>query len=70
MWKRERKLEHDSAKILLDFSVQTNQNMEHNKPDTITDNKETKEGHIVGVACLLDTQVKEKNKKRWNDTKI
>ena len=40
-------LENDSAKILWDFSIQTDHKLEHNKPDIITVDKQAKEGHIM-----------------------
>lgn len=56
----QRVLKSGSAKILWDFSVQTDQKFKHRKPDTITDGKEAKECYIINVPCSSDTLVKDK----------
>ena len=52
-------LENDNLKILWDFSVQTNQKLEHSKPNILIVDKKTGECHIIDVACPLHTRVKE-----------
>ena len=52
-------LENDNVKILWDFSVQTNQKLEHSKPNILIVDKQTGESHIIDVTCPLHTRVEE-----------
>ena len=51
-------------KILWNFSVQTTQKLEHNKPNILIIDKHTRECHRIDVACPFDTRVKEKEQGR------
>ena len=64
----EKMLEYDIAKILWDFSVQTNQKFKRHKPNTITDGKEAKECYIINVPCSSDTLAKEKKTRESGET--
>ena len=57
-------LENDNAKILWDFSVQTDHKLEHNKPDILIVDKQAGECYIIDVACSFDTTVKEKEQEK------
>ena len=70
---KERKvLENDRAKLLWDWSVQTDVKLDHNKPDLILLVKETKTCYIIDVACPFDTRIDKKEdekNKHYNDLK-
>ena len=53
-------LEKDVVKILWDFSIQTDHEIEHNKPDIIVHDKMKRECIIIDVACPFDSRVDKK----------
>ena len=59
-------LENEDAKILWDFSIQTERKLEHNKPDFVLLDKSKKVCFVLDVACSFDTRVIKKGKKRLN----
>ena len=65
-------LENQQAKILWDFSIQTDHRLDHNKPDIVLIKKEEKECLIIDVACPFDTRIKSKEaekKEKYDDLK-
>ena len=50
----ERVLDKDGVKILWDFSIQTDHEIEYNKPDIIVHDKMKRECIIIDVACPFD----------------
>ena len=65
-------LESDKAKILWDFSIQTDHPLEHNKPDIVLLDKEENTCFIIDVACPFDTRVASKEREkveRYQDLK-
>ena len=44
-------LKNDKAKIFLNFTIQTDRKISHNRPDIVVIDKKTNECHIVDVAC-------------------
>ena len=50
-------LANDKAKILWDFTIQTDRKMSHNRPNVVVIDKEINERHIVYVACPVDNRV-------------
>ena len=56
----ERVLENDGVKILWDFSIQTDHEIEYNKPDIIVHNKMKRECIITDVVCPFDSRVDKK----------
>ena len=49
-------------KLLWDFKIQTDNKVEHNKPDIVVLDKIERKYLIIDVACLFDTRVKGKEK--------
>ena len=54
--------ESTDNKLLWDFKIQTNNNIKHNKPDIVVLDKIEWKCLIIGVPCLFNTLVKEKEK--------
>ena len=52
--------ENENVKLLWDFKIQTDKVLEHNKPDILLFNKNTRTCLIVDVACPFDTRVVER----------
>ena len=61
-------MENKKAKILWDFTIETDKRLPHNRPDTVVVDKMNKTCHIIDVACLCDSRIvmKEEEKKRTN----
>ena len=57
-------LENEDAKILWDFSIQTERKIEHNKPDVVLLDKSKKVCFVLDVACPFDTRVIKKEKEK------
>ena len=49
-------------KLLSDFKIQTDNKVEHNKPDIVVSDKINRKYLIIDVACPFDTRVKGKEK--------
>ena len=58
--KPEKVLESEICKILWDFSIQTDQVLEHNKPDLTVVEKEEKNCWVIDVACPFDSRIVKK----------
>ena len=56
-------LESRKHKILWDFKTQTDNPIEANKPDIVVFNKESKDCHIIDIACPFDTRIDQKLEK-------
>ena len=56
-------LENDKCKILWDFAIQTDKEMEHRRPDVIVSDKEKRECKIIDVAVPEDQNIKVKELK-------
>ena len=54
--------ESTDNKLLWDFKIQTDNKIEHNKPDIVVLDKIEWKCLIIGVPCLFNTLVKEKEK--------
>ncbi|XP_066912330.1 uncharacterized protein [Clytia hemisphaerica] len=52
--------ENESTKILWDFSIQTDHQIDHNKPDIVVLNKQTKEALIIDIAIPSDYNIPRK----------
>ena len=59
-----RVLENEDAKILWDFSIQTERKIEHNKPDVVSLDKSKKFCFVLDVACPFDTRFIKKEKEK------
>ena len=57
-------LENDEVKILWDFSIQTEQKIEHNRPDITIFDKKEKQCYVIDVACPFDTRIQKKEKEK------
>ena len=51
-------------KILWDFSIQTEQKIEHNRPDITIFDKKEKQCYVIDVACPFDTRIQKKEKEK------
>ena len=49
---------------LFNLPCQTERKIEHNKPDIVVVNKESKECFIIDIACPFDTRIVEKEKEK------
>ena len=56
-------LENDKCKILWDFAIQRDKEMEHRRPDVIVSDKEKRECKIIDVAVPGDQNIKVKELK-------
>ena len=54
----------EKYKLLWDFKIQTDQRMDHDKPDIVFLNKEERPCLIIDVACPFDTRVLSKEKEK------
>ena len=54
--------ESTNNKLLWDFKIQTDNNIEHNKPDIVVLDKIECKCLIIDVPCLFNTLVKDKEK--------
>ena len=59
-----RVLENDGAKVLWDVLMQTDQKLEHNRPDIAIVKKEIRTCNLIVVACPFDTRIKRKEKEK------
>ena len=57
-------LENDKCKILWDFAIQTDKEMEHRRPDVIVSDKEKRECKIIDLAVSGDQNIKVKELKK------
>ncbi|XP_063599498.1 uncharacterized protein LOC134775819 [Penaeus indicus] len=65
-------IETERYKILWDFKVQTDHQLEHNRPDLVFYDKQQQPCQIIDVACPFDTRVENKMKEkvdRYQDLK-
>ena len=53
-------LENDKCKILWDFAIQTDKEIEHQRPDIVAIDKEKKECKIIDIAVHRDQNIKVK----------
>ena len=51
-------IENEKTKILWDFAIQTDHQIEHNKPDIVLIKKDEKECLVIDVACPFDSRIK------------
>ena len=56
-------------KLLWDFKIQTDNKVEHNKPDIIVLEKIERKCMIIDVTCPFDIGVKDKEKRKLRTTK-
>ena len=60
--KESRALENEEVKILGDFTIQTEKNLAHNKPDLVILTKKEKTAYIVDVGCPFDARIRERER--------
>ena len=63
-------LENEKSKILWDFRIQTDQQLNHNRPDIVIHDKEKNESKIIDVSCPFDGRVidrEEEKKGKYKD---
>ena len=53
-------LENEKCKILCDFAIQTDEEIEHRRPDIVVIDKEKREFKIIDIAVLGDQNIKVK----------
>ena len=61
------------VKLLWDFRIQTDYNLDHNEPDIVVLEKEGRMCFIVNVACPFDTWLAEKEREKidhYQDLKV
>ena len=65
--KPDKVLESEESKILWGFPIQTDKNLEHNRPDvTVIDNK-SKKFPLIDTTCLSDTRIEKKEEEKCTD---
>ena len=57
-------LENEKSKILWDFRIQTDQQLNHNRPDIVLHDKEKNECKIIDVSCPFDGRVIEREEEK------
>ena len=62
--KEMRVLENDEVKVLWDFPIQTDEKLEHNRPDTAIVKKKKRTCMLIDVACPFDTRIERKEKRK------
>ena len=59
-------MENKKAKILWDFTIQTDKRLPHNRPDIVVVDKMSKRCQITYVACLGDSRIAMKEEEKVN----
>ena len=62
-------MENDQVKLLWDFRIQTDNHLDHNRPDIVVLKKASKVCQIIDVACPFDTRIAEKEREKINQWK-
>ena len=57
-------LENDQVKVLWDFKIRTDLNLDYNRPDIVVLEKKGRVCYIIHVACPFDMQVLEKQQEK------
>ena len=57
-------LENEKSKILLDVRIQTDQQLNHNRPDIVLHDKDKNACKIIGVSCSFDGRVIDSEKEK------
>ena len=57
-------LENDDCKMLWDFPIQTDKEMEHNKPDITVVDKKNKVTLLIDPTCPFDTRISQKEEEK------
>ena len=63
MDKPEKGLESEDCKILWDFPIETDESLEHNRPDITVIDKKSKKCLLVDPTCPFDTRTEKKEEK-------
>ena len=58
----EKGIETDEVKLLWDFAIQTDNKLDHNKPDIVAVNKARRSCILIDIACPFDTRIVKKEK--------
>ena len=64
MHQPERVLESEDCKILWDFPLQTDKQLEHNRPDITVVEKKDKSCKLIDPSCLFDTRIEKKEEEK------
>ena len=59
-------MENEKAKKLLDFTIQTDKRLPHNRPDIVVVDKLSKRYHIIDIACPGDSRIAMKEEEKVN----
>ena len=57
-------IENDQVKVLWDFRIQTDHQIEHNRPDVVVLDKIERSCYLLDIACPFDTRVLEKEQEK------
>ena len=57
-------LESEAVKLLQDFKSPTDHRIDHNKPDIVVLDKQSRSCIIIDIACPFDTRVKNKEQEK------
>ena len=60
----ERVAQNDEVKILLDFGIQTDHRIEHNRPDLVITGKQQSVRQLIDAAIPADARVESKEKEK------
>ena len=58
--------DNEKCKLLWDFSIQTDRKLDHNRPDIVLVDKQSKSCLIIDVACPNDWRVESKQEEKVN----
>ena len=57
-------IENDQVKVLWDFRIQTDHQIEHNRPDVVVLDMIERSCYVIDIACPFDTRVLEKEQEK------
>ena len=57
-------IENDQVKVLWDLRIQTDHQIEHNRPDVVVLDKIERSCYVIDIACPFDTRVLEKEQEK------
>ena len=57
-------IETDEVKLLWDFPIQTDNKLDHNRPDIVVENKSSRSCLLMDIACPFDARIVKKEREK------
>ena len=54
----------EDIRLLWDFPVQTDNRLQHNRPDIVFENKKDRSCLLINISCPFDTRIERKEKEQ------